>query len=388
VATAETRSGGSVPTIDQALEDGWTLPAAWYSDATVAALERERIFERSWQYACPAVDVATPGSFAATQAGHVPVVVTRNRDDELRAFVNVCRHRGHIVAKGAGCRETLQCPYHAWTYELDGSLRRAPRSEREVGFDPASFSLLPVAVDTWGPFVFVNPDVGAAPLAETLGELPAIVARSGLELDALRFHSHHEWPIEANWKLTLENYLECYHCPVAHPGFSKVIDVDPDEYALSVSPTFSSQIGPIRASALAGRGTVPYVPTGDVKQSQYHFVWPNTTINIAPGPQNIAIERWVPDGVGRTIEVTDYWFGADVADDVVQEVLAFDEQVGIEDVDLVLSVQAGLGSGMVPQGRLMRESEQLIADFQRKLCSVVCADAGSPSGDPASRENP
>ena len=112
---------------------------------------------------------------------------------------------------------------------------------------------MPASVETWGPFLFVNPDPDAAPLAETLGDLPAIVASSGVDFSNLRFHSHGEWPIEANWKVALENYLECYHCPVAHPGFSKVINVDPDAYALSVSPTFSSQIGPVRASALSGK---------------------------------------------------------------------------------------------------------------------------------------
>ena len=187
-----------------------------------------------------------------TQAGHIPVVVARDDEGVLRGFVNVCRHRAHVVASGSGCRETLQCPYHAWTYGLDGSLRRAPRSERVPGFDPGAFSLLPVAVDTWGPFLFVNPDPDAAPLAEMLGELPAIVARSGLDLDTLRFHSHHEWPIEANWKVALENYLECYHCPTAHPGFSKVIDVDPDSYALSVVADLLEPDRPVRESALSG----------------------------------------------------------------------------------------------------------------------------------------
>src|SRR4051794_5963848 len=288
----------TAPALGHPLEEGWTLPASWYSDATVAALERERIFARTWQYGGPAEQVATPGSFLATQAGHVPIVVTRDREGILRGFVNVCRHRASTIVSGCGSRETLQCPYHAWTYGLDGSLRKAPRSGREADFDRAHFSLLPVSVDTWGPFLFVNPDPDAAPLAETLGELPAIVARSGLDLSTLAFHSHHEWPIDANWKVNLENYLECYHCPTAHPGFSKVIDVDPDAYALTVSPTFSSQIGPIRASALNGKADLPFVPVGEVTQSQYHFIWPNTTVNIAPGPANISLERWVPDGTG------------------------------------------------------------------------------------------
>ncbi len=112
-------------------------------------------------------------------------MITRARDGILRAFVNVCRHRAYVIAREHGCRETLQCPYHAWTYNLDGSLKKVPRSEREEDFDPENFSLLPASVDTWGPFLFVNPDPDAAPLAEALGDLPTIVAGSGLDFEQL-----------------------------------------------------------------------------------------------------------------------------------------------------------------------------------------------------------
>jgi choline monooxygenase len=361
----------TIPEIPNPVADGWTLPASWYADERVGARERERIFASAWQYATHAGLVEVPGSYVVSQAGHVPILVVRGRDETLRGFVNVCRHRGHPVASGAGCRETLQCPYHAWTYELDGSLRRAPRQEREPGFDASSLSLRSVSVDTWGPFVFVNPDTEAAPLAETLGELPELVAASGIDLDAVRFHSHHEWEIKSNWKVAIENFLECYHCPVAHPGFSKVIDVDPDSYELTVSAWYSSQVGKIRPSALTGNGKAPYVPRGAVTQAQYHLIWPNTTISIEAGPTNVAIERWVPAGLGTCVEVTDYFFGEDVTEEQAQEVIDFGTQVGEEDLALCESVQAGLESRMVPQGRLMLESEQLIHDFQTKIVAAL-----------------
>jgi phenylpropionate dioxygenase-like ring-hydroxylating dioxygenase large terminal subunit len=353
----ETQTTYAPPPVPRPLEDGWTLPASWYSEPAVLELERARIFTSAWQYAGPAEHVTEPGSYFASVAGHIPVVVTRARDGELRGFVNVCRHRGHVVAEGAGCRATLQCPYHAWTYELDGRLRRAPRSEREPGFDASSLSLLPLSVDTWGPFVFVNPDPGAGPLLDALGPLPQLVARSGLDLDSLRHHSHVPWEQEVNWKVALENYLECYHCPVAHPGFSKVIDVDPDAYRLSVEGLVSSQVGPLREEAAAG----------DIDSSQYHFVWPNTTVNISPGPQNVSIERWVPLGPHLTVEATDYFFGADVPPSRIEESIAWDTQVATEDVALVNAVQRGLDSRAVEQGRLMPESEQLVAAFQRRV---------------------
>ena len=364
-------TSSAIPAIANPIAEGWTLPAGWYADDAVWARERDRIFAATWQYAGRADQVEEPGSFLVSRAGHIPVAIVRGREGTLRGFVNVCRHRGHPVVSGEGRRETLQCPYHAWTYDLDGSLRRAPRAEREEGFDPTGLSLLPVAVDTWGPFVFVNPDVEAAPLADTLGALPELIAESGVDLGDLRFHSHHEWEIKSNWKVAIENFLECYHCPTAHPGFSKVIDVDPDAYLLTIGAAYSSQVGQVRESALAGNGKAPYVPRGSVTQAQYHFIWPNTTISIEAGPPNIAIERWVPTGLRTTAEVTDYYFGPDVPESQIQEVIEFGTQVGEEDLVLCESVQQGLDSRAVPQGRLMRESEQLIHDFQTKVAEAL-----------------
>ena len=141
----------------------------------------------------------------------------------------------------------------------------------------------------------------------------------------------------------------------------------PDAYQLQVHPSFSSQVGSVRESALAGNGNAAYTPHTDVAEAQYHFLFPVTTVNIAPGIPNIGLERYVPEGPRRTIEVTDYYFGPDAAFTEIEELMAWDSQVGEEDVSLVQSVQRGLESGTVPQGRLMAESEQLIADFQRRV---------------------
>jgi carnitine monooxygenase subunit len=368
---ATTRTFHEPPALEHPLADGWTLPASWYSDTAVHEREQERIFSSAWVYAGPAEQVAEPGGFMTLQAGRVPVVVVRGQEGTLRGFVNVCRHRGHLVASDTGCRETLQCPYHAWTYNLDGTLRRAPRAEREPGFDPTHFSLLPVAVDTWGPFVFVCPDPDVSPLDTWLADLPERVDECGIDVSTLRFHSHHEWPTAVNWKVALENFLECYHCAVAHPGFSQVIDVHPDAYQLLLRPTYTSQVGAVRDSVLAGDVRGAYDPRGEVTQAQFHHLWPSTTINITPGPENLSIERWVPTGVRSVVEVTDYFFGPRVTTEQIEEFLAFDTQVGLEDITLVESVQSGLDSRAVSQGRLMPQSERLIADFQRRVYDAL-----------------
>ncbi|MGH3066366.1 MAG: aromatic ring-hydroxylating oxygenase subunit alpha, partial [Gaiellaceae bacterium] len=207
-----------------------TIPWSWYTDPAVLALERERIFRRSWQYVGRQDEVAEGGSFAATRVGDVPVVLVRDEEGALRAFLNVCRHRGSLVCEGSGQRATLQCPYHAWTYGLDGRLVAAPRFAREGGTDYPDLGLVQLQLDTWGPLVFVNPDAESEPLGEFLGDLPERVAAAGIDLDSLRFLQRAESELEANWKISAENFLECYHCAVAHPGFSAVMDVSPDAY--------------------------------------------------------------------------------------------------------------------------------------------------------------
>jgi choline monooxygenase len=327
-----------------------TLPWSWYTDAEILRHEQERIFRRAWQYAGPAEHVAEPQTFLTCRAGDVPIVAVRDAAGHLRAFVNVCRHRGSIIAEGHGRRATLQCPYHAWTYGLDGSLRAAPRSEQEPGLDLSDVSLVPAQVDTWGPFVFVTPDEDAPPLAEALGRLPEIVP----ELDSLRFHHRTDYALEANWKVACENYLECYHCPVAHRDFSAVVNVDAEAYVLEEHETFWSQFARLRDDAAAPAG-------------QFHLVFPNVKLNLYPGPPNVSIGPVLPDGPERSVGFLDYFFPEDADEEWVGDLVAFDDQVGGEDRRLVESVQRGVRSGVIEHGRLLPESERLVAAFQRRV---------------------
>ena len=329
--------------------DDLTLPFAWYTDEQVLRHERARIFARSWQYGGRAEHVASPGSFLATDAGGIPILVVRDKAGALRAFLNVCRHRGAVLTDGCGTRETIQCHYHAWTYDLDGSLRAAPRSDREPGFDKGEWSLLPASAGVWGPFLFVNPDPDARPLEDWLGELPEILARD-IDLSQLVFHSRVEFGANANWKIVVENFLECYHCPTAHPSFSDAVDVNPDRYLLEPHPTFSSQF-------CAARGTG--------ERGQFHLAYPNTGINVFPGPPNLSIGPISPHGPNRTERYLDYFFAPGVDEDWLAEFFALDEQVGKEDTALVESVHRGMASGLVERGRLLLQSEPLLASFQR-----------------------
>jgi len=200
----------------EALDQGYTLPAAWYTDPARFQLEGERIFRRAWQYVGLAEDLARPGDFLTTTIGDASLVIARDEAGGLRAFANVCRHRGsQLVRDERGNRRTLQCLYHAWTYNLDGSLRAAPGMKDEPGFDKACYSLVALPAEAWGPFIFANPDPAARPLAETLGALPGLVTATGLDLGAIRRRARSTYEIAANWKVVVDNYLECYHCPAS-----------------------------------------------------------------------------------------------------------------------------------------------------------------------------
>ena len=320
-----------------------SVPWSWYSDPEVLRLEQERIFRRAWQYVGHDGRAAEVGARFAAWAGDVPVLVVRT-DDGLRAFLNVCRHRGSLLVEGDGAQASIQCPYHAWTYGLDGSLRAAPRSEREPDFDGSELSLVPLLLESWGPFLFVNPDENAPPLAETLGPLPEL-----LSVDELVFRSRDDYELAANWKIGCENYLECYHCPVAHKGFSAAYDVDPDSYRLEPS----------------GKHVLSqFAPAHGTGEGQFHFVWPNLRLNVYAGTANLSIGPLLPAGPERSTGFLDYFFAPYADQHWVEELLAFDRQVGAEDSVLVERVQQGVRSGLLEEGRLLGESEQLVARFQ------------------------
>jgi len=343
-----------------------SLPWSWYSDPGVLRLEQEQIFAHSWQYAGHTGQVAEPGSFVATRIGRLPAIVVRDREGDLRAFLNVCRHRGSLVCTGEGRRETLQCPYHAWTYGFDGALLSAPRADREPDFDRAGLGLLPLSVEAWGPFVFVNPDADASPLRDFLGELPALLAEGGVDLDSLSFHSRAEGEYDANWKVCTENFLECYHCSVAHPSFSKAIDVAADRYDLETRPGLLSQFGAPRD----GGGGV-YDATGWIGRGQFHLLFPNTVVNVMPGQPNLSIGPIVPLSWHRTRRFLDYFFAPDAGNAWIADYLELDRQVGVEDRELVERVHAGMAAGPVDHGVLLGRSERLIAEFQSRLTDAL-----------------
>jgi ferredoxin-NADP reductase/phenylpropionate dioxygenase-like ring-hydroxylating dioxygenase large terminal subunit len=361
-----------------ALDRGESLPARWYTDPSITEQEIVQIFRKSWNYIGPLSELKNVGDYITGYAGEVPVAVIRN-DDGLAGFVNVCRHRRHEVMKGRGNAKVMQCGYHAWTYDLAGCLKGAPRSATEPNFRLANYPLLPLRVEPLGPFVFVNLDRDAAPVHAYFGPVLDIIAGSGINLDTLKLYSREDWHGYSNWKTMLENYLECYHCAVAHPSFSAAIDVRQENYHLTVHGWVLAQVGQVRPSALEGRSQVKiYDVGGEVAQSQYHVLWPNMTININPGFPNLSVDIWMPDGPNATKGFSEQYFAPGVTEEFAQELIAFNKEVGAEDEVLVGSVQRGLLGGIPERGRFLTNSEHLVVHFQKLIVDAVTGQPATP----------
>ncbi|HEY9791639.1 MAG TPA: aromatic ring-hydroxylating dioxygenase subunit alpha [Candidatus Obscuribacterales bacterium] len=364
--------GTTSEAILQALDRGESLPSVWYTDAAITQRETERIFRNSWQYVGSLNQLAAVGDFVTAEVGGVPVVVVRTAD-RVSGLINVCRHRRHEVMKGCGNAKVLQCPYHAWTYDLNGILKAAPRADREPNFCVDDYPLLKLKVNTLGPWVFANLDENSQPLSQYFGAVLDVIAGSGIDLNSMELWSREQWQSDSNWKTMLENFLECYHCQVAHPGFSAAVDVDQDNYQLTTHGYWFSQIGNVRSSAVAGLSKVEiYDVKGEIKQAQYHLLWPNFTININPGFPNISIDVWRPDGPNRTTGVSEQYFGPGVDKKWAEEVVRFNKAVGEEDDKLTNSVQRGLLAGMPAVGRSLINSEHLMIEFQKLVVKAIC----------------
>lgn len=354
----------------QALDRGESLPSNWYTDPAITEQEWQKIFRKSWQYIGPAQQLKNVGDYITGYVGGIPVVVVRSNEG-LEGLVNVCRHRRHEVMKGCGNSKILQCGYHAWTYDLKGKLKAAPRSDREPDFCKDDYPLISIKVDTLGPWVFANADENCGSLQSQYGALLDIIKDSGVDFDTLELWSRSEWQSGANWKTMLENFLECYHCAVAHPGFSAAIDVDQDSYKLTTHEWFSSQVGHVRQSALEGKSKVKiYDAQGSVTQAQYHLLWPNFTVSINPGFPNLSIDVWLPDGPNLAKGFSEQYFAAGVDKSWAEELIHFNQEVGEEDDLLTNSVQRGLMAGIPSVGRFL-QSEHLCIHFQKLIVKAL-----------------
>ncbi|HUO52540.1 MAG TPA: aromatic ring-hydroxylating dioxygenase subunit alpha [Gemmatimonadaceae bacterium] len=289
-----------------------TMPGRNYTSPEVFAKEMERIYQRRWLCAGRASEVAKAGDFIVREVGAESIIVTRDASGELHAFYNVCRHRGTRMCEAASGNlgETIVCPYHAWTYTLDGQCIGAPHMSGVEGFDKKDHALHEAAVGEWEGFVFINLGRDPEPLDEAFATLTKSVAR--FRMAELRLHRRIEYDIAANWKLIHQNYSECYHCSPVHPQLVKLTPPTSGENDLWEGPFlggFMEITAPGGSLTVSGRMCglpITDVPADAKQKAWYYSVFPNMFISVLP-EYLLTFTLW-PQGPGRTKLVADWAF--------------------------------------------------------------------------------
>lgn len=353
-----------------------TLRAPAYTEQQWAEADLASIFARTWQLVSHVGSLRSPGDYVAVDVAGRPIAVTRDKTGSLGAFYNVCKHRAHELLSGAGNTRTIRCPYHAWTYGLDGTLRGARHTEHLLGFDPSTICLDRVQVEEFGGFVYVNLDPHAPALADQAGDLAAEIDRWAPDLASLTHVRRLHYSIDSNWKNVIDNFLECYHCHIAHKEFVDLVDMD--TYTVITHGIWSSHF------AQAGtRDNVAYDVTGaSVTQHAVWWLWPNTCLLRYPGRGNFMVLQVLPDGPGRCRETWDFYFETDdLSDAELQAIRYVDDVLQQQDIALVESVQRGMNTPAFDQGPIVTGgdsglSEHAVHHFHGLVLDAYRALAG------------
>lgn len=329
-----------------------SLQAEAYTDVSWFDVEKQAIFAESWQWVCHAERLREPGAYVTAEIAGRPVAVVRDRDGVLRAFYNVCKHRAHQLLSGAGRTAGITCPYHAWTYDLTGRLRAAPRTANLPNFDKDRIRLSAVAVEEFCGFVFVNLDEDAEPLSVQSGDLASEIMHYAPDVERLTFAHRLTYDIRSNWKNVIDNFLECYHCPTAHRDFVTLVDMN--TYKVTTHGVYSSHM----AEAGKGPNSAYDVANATVRDHAVWWLWPNTCLMRYPGRGNFLVLNVIPVAPDRTLETYDFYLEDDTPNEDEREAIRYiDEVLQVEDINLVESVQKGMETPAFEQGRIIVDPE-------------------------------
>ncbi len=349
------------------LERARTIPAGWYHDPALAALERRAVFGDSWQAAGRTALVADRGTYLTCDLAGEPVLVVRDGEGVLRAFANVCRHRAApVMTEACGRASRLRCRYHGWTYDLAGRLRGTPEFDGVAEFIREDQGLPPLAVASWGPYVWAHTGPRPGPLDEALAPLPAETAG---RIERLAFAERRVYDLACNWKVYVDNYLDGgYHVNTVHPGLAGALD-----YNRYRTETYAASS--VQRSPLVPGGGVAAVRTG--AEAQYWWVFPNFMLNLYDGVMDTNLV--LPLAPDRCRVVFDFFFAeteGESAARFIRESIEVAEQVQREDIGICEEVQRGLGSRSYDTGRFSVRREAAGYHFHRLLARKLCAAAG------------
>jgi choline monooxygenase len=344
--------------MNAALEAARTPPARWYTDPAAYRFDVEQLLARTWQYCGPASALDAPGAWGEYEVAGRPLIAVNDPDAGLRAFYNVCRHRGGPLTVRCGRSHFFPCRYHGWTYDLDGALRGTPQFIRGDAFDAGLHRLRPVRHAVWNGLLFVCLDDDAPPLDEYLDGVDALVAP--LAVGGKRFHLREAYPVAANWKVYVDNYLEAYHVPLVHPEYAKTLDYA--NYREEVHGWWSVQ----RSGFGGDRGY--YGALGGEAELFYFMLWPNTMLNLTAG--RLQVNQVVPVAHDRCRVVFDYFY-EDAESDAARAAIAEDRVVSAriqaEDAEICERVQKGLASPAYDSGCYSSKREQALYHYHQLL---------------------
>jgi len=368
------------PDVHSRIESAHTLASHFYTDPAILNLEKSRIFRRTWQLVgtlsqlCGQtasggpLTICDPETFFTVDVIGEPVVIVRDKHGALRAFSNVCRHRAGPIAQGSGCKNVLRCGYHGWTYALDGRLIGTPDVEGLEFFDRSTMGMVPLRLETWEQLIFVNFDQNVEPLSTYLGEIPK--QARGFQFAGLQLVERRDYIIDCNWKVYVDNYLEGYHIPIAHPGLMREIDYA--NYRTDTYRYYSQQFAPIRVMKPEDAGTRFYPPGSGLQEALYFWIFPNLMLNIYP--DNLSTNLIVPLSHDKTLTIFEWFFHGAHLEKVrerIKRVVAFSDEVQREDIDLCRNVQRGLNSATYDRGRYSVKRENGVHHFHMLLSEFL-----------------
>jgi choline monooxygenase len=346
------------------LAEAYTIPAAWYTDTRIAELERYNVLSRTWQFAARSEQLEKPGQYVTTTVAGEPIVVVRGGDNLLRAFFNVCRHHAMTVMnEPCGHTPHLRCPYHGWTYNLEGELRGMTEFEGVCDFDRAKNGLVPIRVDTWQRFVFVNLDPSAASLKESLGKLVDLAKPLGFS--DLKFVERRSYTLDCNWKVYVDNFLDGgYHVPHMHKGLNSVLDYT--NYTIENVDRCCVQSSPVTVDSTSEANAAA---TRKGNRAFYFWQYPNFMLNWYEGYLDTNLV--IPLAVNRCEVIFDFYFGNTGESEMpyIRQSIEVSDRVQIEDIAICDGVQRGLSSRAYQAGRLSVRREAGEHLFHRLLAA-------------------
>ena len=352
-----------------------TLPGRYYYDPAIYEMELERIFSQMWVCVGRADAITGAGVYEVVTVGRESIIVVRGRDDVLRAFLNVCRHRGARLCNEASgkLKGSIQCRYHAWTYGLDGRLIGAPNVLSDEQFERALFGLLPVALEVWEGLVWLNLGDDPASIADQLNE--PIIERFGgyaafarYDVGNLKVGKRIAYDVQANWKLVLENFMECYHCGPMHPEFCRLLPGyktgDVSDYVNGEAVSLAENVEAFTITGKASRPPLPGLLQEDLRHYYGFVLQPNVLLNLLH--DHVVMHWLIPNGPGRTVIMCDWLFDPQVmarADFDPMDAVEIFDIVNRQDWEVCELTQLGMGSKAYRSGGVYVPEERHIRAF-------------------------